>query len=263
MSVILIIVIIIIILFKYSKNKIENFSNHTNIVHHRNIHKKKENNNKLKSINEYTRQDLPRYLKIEVFNAVNKNILNKYKNRLTIIDIDHLKITNYPGSANYYVEVFILDNTLYTTNKFIINYTIKNGGVFQLNDMRIYSFKDDKVILNSNIYGIHRNNVEGRKNLTNPYIDNSLNPTIQNIFKTSLEYTDLQKELNYEVNKNILDKDIEKFNSTILPKHIVDKSLYMTMTPDFFNINVYPVDINNDIFSRTRGIISFPTGKSI
>jgi len=263
MSIILIIVIIIIILFKYSKNKIENFSNHKIIAHNKNIHKKKENDSKLKIINDFTRQDLPRYLKIEVINAVNKNILNKYKNRLTIIDIDHLKITNYPGSANYYVEVFILDNTLYTTNKFIINYTIKNGGIFKLNDMRIYSFKDDKVYLNSNIYGIHRNKVESRKNLSNPFIDNSLNPTIQNNYKTNLEYTELQKQLIDDVNKNILDKDIEKFNSTILPKHITDKSLYMTMTPDFFNINVYPVDINNDIFSRTRGIVSFPTGKSI
>jgi hypothetical protein len=107
------------------------------------------------------------------------------------------------------------------------------------------------------------NIVESRKNLSNPFIDNSLNPTIQNINKSSLEYTNLQKELRDDVNKNILNKDISDFNTTIMPKHINDKSLYMTMTPDFFNINVYPVEINNDIFSRTRGIVSFPTGKSI
>jgi hypothetical protein len=221
-------------------------------------------NNQLKMVTEYNRQDLPRYLKVDIINLLNKNILSKYKNRVNIIDIDHIKITKYPGGANYYVEVFMLDNTVYTTNKFIINYTIKSGGVFTLNDMRIYSFKDDKINdYSSNIYGIDENKVEGRKNLTNPFIDNSLNPTIQNIFKSSLEYTNVAKELKDEVNKNVLNKDITNFNSTILPKHIVDKSLYMTMTPDFFNINIYPVEINNDIFSRTRGIVSFPTGKSI
>lgn len=265
MSVILILVIIIIVFIKLSKQNIENFCDKTIIKHKKKMTSpQKYISNTLKITNEYNRQDIPRYLKVEIINLLNKNLLSQYKNRLVIFDIDHIKIIKYPGGAEYYVEVFILDNTTYTTNKFIINYTLKNGGVFQLNDMRIYSFKDDKIHQNnSNIYGINMNIVESRKNLSNPFIDNSLNPTIQNINKSSLEYTNLQKELRDDVNKNILNKDISDFNTTIMPKHINDKSLYMTMTPDFFNINVYPVEINNDIFSRTRGIVSFPTGKSI
>jgi len=265
MNVILILVIIIIVFIKISKQNIENFCNENIIKHKKEINKTYKNQmNSPKITTEYNRQDIPRYLKIDILNLLNKNIISKYKNRLVIIDIDHIKITNYPGGADHYIEVFILDNTVYTTNKFIINYTIKNGGIFILNDMRIYSFKDDKIYdLSSNIHGINTNTIESRKNLTNPFIDNSLNPTIQNISKTSLEYTNIQKELRDEVNINILNKEIVDFNSTIMPKHITDKSLYMTMTPDFFNINVYPVEINNDIFSKTRGIISFPTGKSV
>lgn len=266
MSVILILVIIIIVFIKLSKQNIENFCDKTIIKHKKKMTspQKKKISNRLKITNEYNRQDISRYLKVETINLLNKNLLSQYKNRLVIIDIDHIKIIKYPGGADYYVEVFILDNTTYTTNKFIINYTIKNGGVFQLNDMRIYSFKDDKIHQStSNIYGINMNIVESRKNLSNPFIDNSLNPTIQNLNKSSLEYTNLQKELRDDVNKNILNKDILDYNTTIMPKHINDKSLYMTMTPDFFNINVYPVEINNDIFSRTRGIVSFPTGKSV
>ena len=264
MSVILIVVIIIIVFIKISKQNIENFCDNNIMKHKKKAKSEIHINNTLKITNEYTRQDLPRYLKVDIINLLNKNILSKYKNRLNIIDIEHIKITNYPGAVNYYVEVFILDNTVFTTNKFIINYTIKNGGIFTLNDMRIYSFKDDKTNeANVNGFGIQRNIVENRKNLSNPFIDNSLNPTIQNIHKSSLEYTNLQKELIDQVNNNILSKDITNFNATILPKHILDKSLYMTMTPDFFNINIYPVEINNEIFSRTRGIASFPTGKSI
>lgn len=264
MSILFIILIIIIVLLKFSKNKIENFNDYKIKPHNKNIRKKKESHNsKLKIINEFTRQDLPRYLKIEITNILTQNVIIKYKNRLTIIDIEYVKITKYPGITDYYLELFILDNTTYTTNKFIVKYSIKNGGIFKLNDMRIYSFKDDKITKEDNIYGIDRNNVESRKNISNPFIDRSLNPTIQNINKSTLEYSNLQKQLINDVNNNILNKDISNFNSTILPKHINDKSLYMTMTPDFFNINVYPVEINNDIFSRTRGIPSFPTGKSI
>ena len=51
MSILLIIVIIIINLLRYSKNKIENFSNHKIIAHNKNIDKKKENDCKLKIIN--------------------------------------------------------------------------------------------------------------------------------------------------------------------------------------------------------------------
>lgn len=261
MSILLIILIVIIILLKFSKNKIEEFSDFK-IIPNNNIHKKKNKSNKLFIIKEFTRQDLPRYLKIEICNILTENVISKYKNRLTIIDIEYVKITKYPGIADYYLELFILDNTTYTTNKFIVKYSIQNGGIFKLTDMRIYSFKDDKLINDDNIYGINRNNIESRKNLSNPFIDKSLNPTVQNINKSTLEYSNLQKQLINDVNNNILNKDITNFNSTILPKHINDKSLYMTMTPDFFNINVYPVEINNDIFSRTRGIVSFPTGKS-
>jgi hypothetical protein len=266
MSIILILVIIIIVLIKLSKQKIENFCDNSTINHKKKKTKsKKDVNTSLKIVNEYYRQDLPVYIKIDAYDKINKNVLSKYKNRLTIIDIEYIKISKYPGYINYYLEVFILDNTTYTTNKFIIDYTIKNGDIFTLNDMRIYNFKDDQLHkdTNNNIYGINSNLVETRKNLSNPFIDNSLNPTIQLNNTSTLEYSNLQKELLDEVNKNILNKDITKFNSVILPKHITDKSLYMTMTPDFFNINVYPVEINNDIFSRTRGIPSFPTGISI
>ena len=266
MSVILILVIIIIVLLKISKQKIENFCDNNMIKHKKKIYKsEKQIDKSLHIVNEYYRQDLPTYIKIDVYDKINKHLLNKYKNRLTVIDIEYIKITKYPGATDYYIEVFILDNTIYTTNKFIINYTIKNGGIFKLNDMRIYNFKDDQRNEDprNNIHGINSNLVETRKNLSNPFIDNSLNPTIQRNNVSTLEYSNVHKELLDEVNNNILNKDITNFNSTILPKHITDKSLYMTMTPDFFNINVYPVEINNDIFSRTRGIPSFPTGKSV
>lgn len=247
-------------LVKMNKQKIEKFydrkSKNKRMVNY-------DKNNTLKMVNEYYKSYIPVYIKTDIYDKVNKYLSTKFKNRLTIIDIEYAKITKYPGMTNYYLEIFILDNTTYTSNKFVINYNVKNGGIFNLNDIRIYNFKETKSINNENLHGINTNLVISRKNLTNPFVDNSLNPTILNSGNSSLEYSNIDNNLVQDINKNILNKEISSYNSAILPNNIPDKSLYISMTPDFYNINVYPIEINNDIFSRTRGIPSFPTAISV
>ena len=260
MYIILILLIVLVMLIKMNKQKIENFydrkSKNKQIIN-------KHENNILKMVNEYYKSYIPIYIKTDIYDKVNKYLSSKFKNRLTIIDIEYAKITKYPGTTNYYLEIFILDNTTYTSNKFIIKYNVENGGIFKLDDIRIYNFKEDKSLNNENLHGINTNLVISRKNLTNPFVDNSLNSTIQNNNTSSLEYSNIDNNLVQDINKNILNKQISSYNSIILPNNIPDKSLYISMTPDFYNINVYPVEINNDIFSRTRGIPSFPRAISI
>ena len=83
MSVILIVVIIIIAFIKISKQNIENFCDKKIINHKKKIIKPEKNiDNSLKIVNEYNRQDLPRYLKVDVIRYLNNNILSKFKNRL-------------------------------------------------------------------------------------------------------------------------------------------------------------------------------------
>jgi len=261
---ILFICIIIIILLKYSKKELETFCDNCNV----NISQKMDHipitNNThplkygLKSINEYNRNNIPIYLKQQIFNDLKIHVLNKFKNILVPIDIDFIKITHYPGIQNFYLEIFILDNTNYTTTKFIVDYDVMNGGKFSMNDMRVYSFKQTYSNTYTNIHGLDKDHVISKANLSNPFIDNSLNPGINNSSKTSLEYHNLSNEFALLSSKNPINKKIKQYNVCILPEHISDTNLYMTMTPDFFNNNVYPVEINNDIFSRTRVIPSFP-----
>lgn len=285
---ILVFLLLLIILLKYSKNELEHFcgcggdneggylssflSNKpkssclpkNSII----MSNKQTDSNSLKMINEYNRNNMPVYLKQEVYKNLNKHVFSRYKFIAVPIDIDFLKVSQYPGRVNHYVEVFVLNKTDYTTNKFIVDYNILLGGKFQLRNIRVFNFKDNTrenhSRLYKNIYGIDRDTIISNKNLTNPFVDNSINPGIYQINNSKLETTELGDEFRQLADsKNKKTNSIDDYNQYILPEHIPDKNLYMTMTPDFFNINVYPVEIDTDIFSRTRQIPSFPTGHAV
>jgi hypothetical protein len=201
----------------------------------------------------YNRHDIPRDLRLKIYKILEKNLFSGLKNMVKPIDIDFLKVSTFSNlTKNYLMEIFLLNNSDYSTNKFIIDFNYSSDNIFSLKDMRVYSFKDNvrSDHIDNNIYGLTTGSVINSKNLKK---NRCVAP--EPVMDKTPEFTEILFEKTSGDIRNIYD-----YNNTILPAHIADKSLYATMTPDFFNTNLYNVE-NNQLFSRTRGIVSFPTAR--